>query len=93
MTPGLTTKERRYALAFIGVSIPLFCAGAYMAYSAIPNFIRFLVSFSPEGFSNIIDAKVLGFMMRLILTFGLSSSYPSCSSPRRPWSGFFRPGM
>ncbi len=42
-------SERRYALAFIGAAVPLFCAGAYLAYSAIPNFVRFLVSFSPDG--------------------------------------------
>lgn len=77
VTPGLTRRERRYALAFLGASVPLFCAGAYMAYSAIPNFVRFLVSFSPKGFSNIIDAQVyLGFIMRLILTFGLSFLVP-----------------
>lgn len=77
ITPGLTRRERRYALAFLFASIPLFCAGAYMAYSAIPNFVSFLVSFSPDGFSNIIDAQVyLGFIMRLILTFGLSFLVP-----------------
>ncbi len=77
ITPGLTRTERRYALAFVAASVPLFCAGAYMAYSAIPNFVRFLVSFSPDGFSNIIDAQVyLGFIMRVILTFGLSFLVP-----------------
>ncbi len=77
ITPGLTRRERRYALAFVGAAVPLFCAGAYLAFMAIPNFVRFLVSFAPDGFSNIIDAQVyLGFIMRVVLTFGLSFLVP-----------------
>ncbi len=77
VTPGLKRKERAYALGFFGVSVPLFLAGSYLAYRALPNFVRFLVSFSPEGFSNFIDAQVyLGFVMRLILAFGLSFLVP-----------------
>lgn len=77
VTPGLTTRERRYALGFVAAAVPLFAGGAYLAFRAIPNFVRFLVSFSPEGFSNIIDAQVyLGFIMRVILTFGLSFLVP-----------------
>lgn len=77
VTPGLTKKERRYALGFFVASIPLFLAGAYLAYMAMPNFVTFLVSFSPSGFSNFIDAQIyLGFVMRLILTFGLSFLVP-----------------
>ncbi|MFV0460992.1 MAG: twin-arginine translocase subunit TatC [Actinomycetales bacterium] len=77
VTPGLTRRERGYALGFFFVSIPLFLSGAYLAYRAMPNFVRFLVSFSPEGFSNFIDAQVyLGFVMRLIISFGLSFLFP-----------------
>lgn len=77
ITPGLTRRERGYALGFFFVSVPLFLAGGYLAFRAMPNFVRFLVSFSPEGFSNFIDAQVyLGFVMRLILTFGLSFLVP-----------------
>lgn len=77
ITPGLKKHERRYALGFVGVSIPLFLAGAFLAYRALPNFVRFLVSFSPDGFSNYIDAQVyLGFVMRIIVTFGLSFLVP-----------------
>lgn len=77
ITPGLTRREKGYALGFFFASVPLFLAGSYMAYLAMPNFVRFLVSFSPEGFSNFIDAQVyLGFVMRVILTFGLSFLVP-----------------
>lgn len=77
ITPGLTRKEKAYALGFFFVSVPLFLAGSYLAFLAMPNFVRFLVSFSPSGFSNFIDAQVyLGFVMRLILSFGLSFLVP-----------------
>ncbi len=77
ITPGLTRKERGYALGFVAASIPLFLAGGWLAYRAMPTFVEFLVSFSPEGFSNFIDAQVyLGFVMRIILVFGLSFLVP-----------------
>lgn len=77
ITPGLRRRERAYALGFFFASVPLFLAGSYLAFLALPNFVKFLVSFSPEGFSNFIDAQVyLGFVMRLILTFGLSFLLP-----------------
>ncbi len=77
ITPGLTRRERGYALGFFGASVPLFLAGAYLAYLALPNFVHFLVGFAPTGSSSIIDAQVyLGFVMRLILSFGLSFLVP-----------------
>lgn len=77
ITPGLKRRERRYALAFVAAAVPLFLAGSYLAYQAMPNFVKFLVGFSPDQFSNFIDAQVyLGFVMRVILSFGLSFLVP-----------------
>ncbi len=77
VTPGLKRRERRYALAFVAAAVPLFLAGSYLAFRVMPTFVKFLVGFSPQGFSNFIDAQVyLGFVMRVILTFGLSFLIP-----------------
>lgn len=77
VTPGLTTKERRYALAFLSAAVPLFLAGIWLAWQFIPNAVRFLTSFTPEGGSNIIDAQYyLGFVMRLLLAFGIAFLLP-----------------
>ncbi|GAB2673272.1 twin-arginine translocase subunit TatC [Thalassiella azotivora] len=77
ITPGLTRRERRYALAFVASAVPLFLAGSWLAFQFLPNAVRFLVGFTPEGFSNVIDAQVyLGFVMRIILAFGLSFLVP-----------------
>ncbi|WP_028048378.1 twin-arginine translocase subunit TatC [Cellulomonas sp. URHD0024] len=77
ITPGLTRKERGYAFGFVGVAVPLFLTGAYLAWWALPNAVRLLTGFTPSGAANFIDAQVyLGFVMRLMLAFGLAFLLP-----------------
>jgi sec-independent protein translocase protein TatC len=77
VTPGLTRKERRYAVLFVACAVPLFLAGIWLAWQFIPNAVRFLTSFTPEGGSNIIVAQdYLGFVMRLLLAFGIAFLLP-----------------
>jgi sec-independent protein translocase protein TatC len=77
ITPGLTKKERRYAVGFIFAAVPLFLAGAAIAYAVLPNAMRFLVDFTPVDAANLIGADVyLSFVMRIILAFGLGFLMP-----------------
>jgi sec-independent protein translocase protein TatC len=77
ITPGLTRKERGYAFGFVGAAVPLFLAGAYLAWWALPNAVRLLIEFTPDGASNITDAQTyLSFVMRLVLAFGLAFLLP-----------------
>ena len=77
ITPGLTRKERRYAVVFVVAAVPLFLAGIWLAWLFIPNAVRFLTSFTPAGGSNIIVAQdYLGFVMRLLLGFGIAFLLP-----------------
>ncbi|WP_245886731.1 twin-arginine translocase subunit TatC [Kineococcus xinjiangensis] len=77
ITPGLTNKERRYALGFIAAAVPLFLAGAWLAWWVLPNAVKFLIEFTPVGASNIIDATIyLSFAMRIILAFGIAFVLP-----------------
>jgi len=77
VTPGLTRKERRYALGFMFSAVPLFLAGAYLAFRSVPTFVLFLLEFTPEDGSNVIDATLyLSFVMRVILGFGVSFLVP-----------------
>ena len=77
ITPGLTSKERRYALAFVATAVPLFLAGVGLSSLFIPNAVGFFTSFTPEGGSNIIEAAVyLGFVMRTVLAFGIAFLLP-----------------
>lgn len=77
ITPGLTKKERRYALGFVAAAVPLFLAGVYLSSFFIPNVFDFFTSFTPESGSNIISAEVyLGFVMRTVLAFGIAFLLP-----------------
>jgi sec-independent protein translocase protein TatC len=77
VTPGLTRKERVYAFSFVGVAVPLFLAGAFVAWWVLPNAVRLLTEFTPIGATNLIDAQTyLGFVMRIMLAFGIAFLLP-----------------
>ena len=77
VTPGLTRRERGYAFGFVGVAVPLFLAGAWVAWWVLPNAVRLLTEFTPSGATNIIDAQTyLGFVMRIRLAFGIAFLLP-----------------
>ena len=77
ITPGLTSKERRYALGFIAAALPLFLSGAWLAWWVLPNAVKFLIDFTPAEATNVIDATIyLSFAMRIILAFGLAFLMP-----------------
>ena len=77
VTPGLTRNERRYAVGFIAVGVPLFLAGAALAWWALPNAVRLLVDLAPQGTTNWVDAQLyLGFVMRVVLAFGVGFLLP-----------------
>src|SRR3954453_197288 len=46
--PGLHKNERRWAFAFLGAAIPLFCLGIAFAYYALPKGLGVLLGFTPE---------------------------------------------
>ncbi len=77
ITPGLTSKERRSAFAFVGAAAPLFCGGALMAWLVLPKAIEFLYDFIPDGGSAITDAPTyFSFVTRIVLAFGLAFVLP-----------------
>jgi sec-independent protein translocase protein TatC len=75
--PGLTEKERRYAVPFIGSSVILFLAGAVFAYLALPRGLDFLLGFAGEGIVPILYFdRYVSFVVLVILAFGLSFLLP-----------------
>lgn len=77
IVPGLNSKERRYTFGYMFAAIPLFLAGLYCGWLFVPNIVRALTSFTPDGGSNIIHAvDYLGFVMQLMLFMGFSFLLP-----------------
>lgn len=75
--PGLKKKEKRYAMAFIAVSVPLFLAGIAMAYSLLPRAVRFFLQLNPEGTANVIDPSVyFTFVLHLCFACGIAMVIP-----------------
>ena len=91
VVPGLTRKEKRISLAFVGSVVPLFLLGCWLGYAILPKSLAILYGFSPEGTSNIQQVSMyFSFVTRFILVFGRASSFRSCSS-RSTSSGPCRP--
>ncbi|MCT1366819.1 twin-arginine translocase subunit TatC [Kocuria massiliensis] len=75
--PALHKREKLYALSFIGVSVPLFLLGIFIAWLCMPAAVFTLTAFTPEGQSNFIEAKTyISFVVKLILSFGISFVVP-----------------
>ena len=79
LAPGLVAKEKRYALAFVAVSLPLFLTGTALGYFVWPKGIEVLLSFTPkdQDITNILDvANFLSMEIKVMLVFGLSFLLP-----------------
>lgn len=76
--PGLTTKERRYAVPFVVSSVVLFALGAWFAMLTLPKGLAFLLGFAGTArVATVLSiAKYLGFVILLVLAFGASFEFP-----------------
>jgi sec-independent protein translocase protein TatC len=77
IVPGLTRREKRTAVGFIGAAVPLFLGGCYLAHWALPKAVEVLLGFTPTGAVNLTNASdYLTFVIRFILAFGLAFLLP-----------------
>lgn len=77
IAPGLYRRERRYGIGFAAVAVPLFAAGAALAYSVFPKTIELLASFTPSSFGLVLPGdEFLDFFLRMVVVFGLSFQFP-----------------
>ena len=77
IVPGLTRKEKRISLAFLGATIPLFLLGCALGYAILPQSLAILYGLSPAGTSNIQQASMyFSFVTRFILVFGIGFLFP-----------------
>ena len=77
LLPGLRPQEKKIALAYFFVSIPLFFAGAALAAYTFPRLVAILLGFTPEGLANLPGAtEFLSLWLYFLLAFGLAFLLP-----------------
>ncbi|WP_431805107.1 twin-arginine translocase subunit TatC [Microbacterium sp. bgisy203] len=75
--PGLTRKEIRYTVGFVAAAVPLFFAGVTTGMLVMPNIVRLMAEFLPEGTSALYDAKYYyDFVLKLLLIVGIAFVLP-----------------
>ena len=79
VAPGLHSREKRYGIAFVVASVPLFLGGAVLAYFFLPKGFDLLIGFNPDPqkVANIIGLNdYLSFVLRMFLVFGIAFVLP-----------------
>ena len=77
IAPGLYSKERKYALTFVGFASVLFAGGAVLAYLLVPHAFAVLMNFGGEFFTTALTAdKYISFVLSLLVIFGVSFELP-----------------
>jgi sec-independent protein translocase protein TatC len=77
ITPGLHKNEKRWAVGFVAVAVPLFMMGVSLGYVLMPGAIKILLGFTPKGASNFprVD-EYLTFELTLLVVFGMGFLAP-----------------
>jgi sec-independent protein translocase protein TatC len=75
--PGLHPNEKKYSRMFAAVAGPLFIGGVALGYYVLPKGLQVLISFTPNGVTNLIDfSKYFSFLIRMLLVFGIAMEIP-----------------
>ena len=77
IVPGLTQRERRYAVPFIVASTLLFILGGLFAYVTLPKGLNFLLGFAGTDVTPLLQfSSYVSFVVLVTLAFGLSFEFP-----------------
>lgn len=77
IVPGLTDRERRWAIPFVALSLILFLLGGLAAYLTLPKALGFLLGVGGDFVSPLLTVdKYIGFVIFTILAFGLGFEFP-----------------
>lgn len=75
VAPGLHRRERRYTYAFTAVAVPLFAAGAFLAFFVVSKSLHFFLN-SSEYKINVDLTGYFNFVTGVMLLFGASFEFP-----------------
>jgi len=77
VTPGLYSKERRYAVTFVGFGGLLFAAGAVLAYVVIREGLTVLLGFGGDAtIAALSPESYFSFLIAMLIIFGVSFELP-----------------
>ena len=77
LVPGLNRRERRFTFAFFATAIPLFFAGCAAGWFVLPNIVKLMTSFVPEGAETLLTAKeYIDFVLKLVVAIGIAFVVP-----------------
>ena len=77
VTPGLRRHEKRWAIGFVVVAVPLFASGVMLAYIVLPYGLEILFGFTPQNVENIVSVdRYLSFFIRMVIVFGVGFLAP-----------------
>lgn len=77
ITPGLSSKEKRYAYPFTIASVILFVGGSGLAIITFPKALNFLLQVGGENIDPLLSAgSYLTLVFLMVLAFGASFEFP-----------------
>lgn len=77
IVPGLTKKEKRYAIPFVASSVSLFLVGATFAYLLLPTGLRVLISLGGNNLVAFLRADgYINFVGLMLIAFGVTFELP-----------------
>lgn len=77
ITPGLYSKERKFALIFVAAASALFISGAVLAYFIVPQGLKILLGAGGDTFASALTGdKYISFVLNMLIIFGVSFELP-----------------
>ncbi|MDZ5146126.1 twin-arginine translocase subunit TatC [Microbacterium testaceum] len=77
LVPGLTKRERRIGMLFVGLAVPLFFSGAAFGWLIVPHIVVLLASFAPAGSTTLLTAiQYYDFLLKFVLAVGIAFVSP-----------------
>jgi sec-independent protein translocase protein TatC len=78
IVPGLTAKERKFAIPFVVSSVVLFGFGAWFGLVTLPRALNFLLGFAGTGGVVLVMSvgRYISFVTLVIAAFGISFEFP-----------------